>query len=216
MALDVSIPCQTIATLPAGGWTGVLDRSARRHRGEPQRPVRPRQRRRRRRGVPRLGGHRRAPPGRGLRRLQHIAHLGERGRRRRRLHRHTRRHRHALSRKQAADRRRLHRPASGRAAGLVGAHRSRHPLHHLPDGPEAGRDGARRRLRGGVDRGAGRAGPPEPLGPARATGVATILARRALALARRHRRHRHPAAVASDRRHIVRRRLQPDHCAGIG
>ncbi len=45
----------------------------------------------------------------------------------------------------------------GGRAGLafVGAHRRRHPLHHLPDGPEAGRDGARRRLRGGVDRRAG-------------------------------------------------------------
>ena len=38
------------------------------------------------------------------------------------------------------------------AARLVGAHRCRHPIHHLADDAEAGRDGARRRLGAGIDR----------------------------------------------------------------
>ena len=104
----------------------------------------------------------------------------------------------------------------GRAAGSVGAHRRRHPLHHLPDGPQAGRDGARRRLRDGVDRGAGGAGPPGRSARRVPRAWRRFWRVGLWHLARRHRRHRHPAAVASHRRDIVRRRLQPDHRAGIG
>ena len=38
--------------------------------------------------------------------------------------------------------------------GPVRAHRRRHPIHHHADRPEAGRDGARRHLGGRLDRGA--------------------------------------------------------------
>ncbi len=44
--------------------------------------------------------------------------------------------------------------------GLSARDRRRHPVHHLADAAQARRDGARRRLRAGLDRGAGGAGPP--------------------------------------------------------
>ena len=40
---------------------------------------------------------------------------------------------------EASGRRRLHRPEGGRAAGAVGAHRRRHPVHHVADAAEARR-----------------------------------------------------------------------------
>ena len=100
------------------------------------------------------------PAGGGRRRLQHAAHLGRRRRGRRGLRRHPRRDRKPRSRKETAGRGRIHRAGGGRAAGPVRAHRRRHPLHHLADGPQAGRDGARRPRGGGLDRGARGAGPP--------------------------------------------------------
>ena len=61
-ALDISIPCQAIATLPADGRSRAVDGAAegqRRHQG---RPVRPRHRRRGVRRVPRHGGRGRPRP----------------------------------------------------------------------------------------------------------------------------------------------------------
>ena len=52
LALDVTIPCQAIATLPAAGGVVLVDHPAGGHRRQPQRAVRPRHRRHRRRRVP--------------------------------------------------------------------------------------------------------------------------------------------------------------------
>ena len=52
LALDASIPCQAVTTLPADRRPGVLHHPVRGHRRQPQRPVRPRRRQHRRRRVP--------------------------------------------------------------------------------------------------------------------------------------------------------------------
>ena len=125
--------------------------SQRRHQGRPLRPCH------RRRGVRRVPRHRRRrrPTPRGSRgQLQHAAHLGQRRAGGRRLRRHPRRLRDARAREEASGRRDLHRPQGGRRAGPVRAHRRRHPIHHVADEAQTGRDGARRRLGAGFDRGA--------------------------------------------------------------
>ena len=213
--LDVSIPCRTIATLPAAGGlvfstippagiqatrnglfvTANADAVVVAFRDSVA-AVAPRAA---------VTGIRRAD-------LQHPARLGQCRGRRRRLRRHTRRHRHAGRGEEASGRRGVHRPASRPPAGAVGAHRRRHPVHHDADGTEARCDGAWRHLCTGVDRGAGGARRPEPSRPRR---LAALLARRPFHVAGRHRRRRHPAAMASHRCDLVRRRLQPDHRPGI-
>ena len=74
-----------------------------------------------------------------------------------------------------------------RSAGPVGSRGRRYPVHHIADGTQARCDGAGRHLCDRLDRGVGGAGPPEP--PRRrhsagapvtySTRLATILARRA-------------------------------------
>ena len=98
------------------------------------------------------------------------------------------------------------------AAGPFGPGRHRHPLHHRPDHPEAGRDHAGADLRAGV---ADRAGGPGPRPRPPAARAVAALAARPGHLAGRRRGDRHPAAVARRRRHLLRRRLQPHDRAGV-
>ena len=60
------------------------------------------------------------------------------------------------------------------AAGIVGAHRHRHPVHHVADDAEAGRDGARCPLGAGFDRGARGPRPNGRAGECLAPGVASF------------------------------------------
>ena len=161
-ALDISIPCSAIATLPADGGlvvstlpTGGIDTGQ-------ERALRPRQQRRRRRRVPGHGGRGGAALGGGRRRLQRAAHLGRRRVERARTSSAYPAPRACCRREEATGRRDLHRPEGARAAGAVGPHRRRHPVHHGPHRPQEDRDGARRAGRPGRHRRAGRAGPAQP------------------------------------------------------
>ena len=204
----------------AGRGRGVRHQPARRYRRLPQRPVRPGHRRLGVRGLPR---HRRrgGPAGGGdLRRLQHPADLGQPRRGGRGLRRHPGRDGHPQPGQEASGHRRLHRSQSrpatrSRWAGdsrprPFGPDRHRHPIHHQPDDAEAGRHGGRCAVRDRIGGRAVGAGPAQRSAPA-ARGLPAAVA----ALAGRRRRDRHAAGLARDRGDLLRRRLQPDHGAGL-
>ena len=217
LALDVTHPVPGRGTLPADGRPGVLDHS---------RPTAP------------------TPASNGLfvratadavvvafrdsvaavapraavqrRQLQRAAHLGERRRRRRGLRRHPRRDRHPGAEKKPQVAGIFTDLKVAAAAGPVRAHRRRHPVHHVADHAEAGRDGARRASAWSRRSSRWRCWTSD-VGPAGAA-----------AAWRRCRWvrpsspgwptsgvDRHAAAVARHRRDLVRRRLQPDDRAGV-
>ena len=187
-ALDVSIPCRAIATLPAGGGLVLSTIPPAGHRRHPNGLFVTRHRRRRRSSRSATRWPRWRPRARGgVRRLQHAARLGQR-----------RAASAPTSSAYPAPPARCAAEKKPQVAGVftdlkVAAQPGLSARIDVdtrfitsPTALKLGRDGARRRLCAGVDRGAGGAGPPEPLGGdisrssvTCSTRLATILARRA-------------------------------------
>ena len=173
LALDASIPCQAVATLPADRRPGVLHHPVRRAStpaatacssaptptpsssrsvtpSPPSRPARP--------STPARAARCTSGPTSAASAPTSSASPA--------------RPAPLPDREEAAGRGRVHRPEGGRTTRAERTHRRRHPLHHRPDRAQDRADGARRAGHGGVDRGAGAAGPRGRAGgcPARGGG----------------------------------------------
>ena len=165
-ALDISVPCSAIATLPPEGGL-VVSTLPTGGRGCRQKwPLRARQQGHDRGRLPRLGRGGGTALGRRRRCVQRAARLGRRRRRGGGVRRHTRGRRDPFRREEASGRRDLHRPEGARPTRAVGTHRHRHPVHHGAHGDEEDRDGPRRTGCPGRHPRAGRDGSAQPRGDA--------------------------------------------------
>ena len=213
LALDVSIPCRTVASLPAAGGlvfstvppAGIdASRNGLFVRANADVVVV---------AFRDYGGRSGPAAGRQRGRLQRPARLGQRRRCRRRLRRNPRCRRKVGDREQTSGRWSVHRAEGARATGADRSCRRRHPIHHLADPAENRRDGAGRHLCGRGDRRAG--GARSLLGSPTARLVAPTSAGQRRHVAGRRRGDRDAGVMASHRRDLLRRRLQPGHRAGV-